>query len=564
MLVGKEFGRYVVDRELGAGAMGTVYRGRDRETGAKVAIKIVAPGLSSNDAATSRFKREISILKQLDHPNIVRLLQSGKFQGTPFYIMEYVGGESLDHVIERRNRITWEELIPMGQQLCAGLQYAHDKGIIHRDLKSSNLMVLKDGTVKLTDFGIAKDTDVTALTAANATVGTASYMSPEQCRGVKDLTSKSDLYSMGVMFFELLTGRKPFQAESIMDMFTQHLTGTFERPSRLVLDIPIWLDTLICQLLEKDPEKRPFSAAMVSESLGMVRAKAEAQQSAGMDAARKRRVDRSSVDTAIDETDKDAARALLGKKKKKAKVVPFYRKGWFTLASVGSLAGVLAFVLYLVVFKIPSPETYIERARAQLKSTDFKEQKEGRETIDEFFSHYPDHASAGVMRKMADQYDLDRTERQMHNRRASFKADSEAEALAREALDNEDLGKLDDAARLWKQLATYKEKKGEDKEKMREERAWGLVANRYLDELRAVQDRFKELRRKVEKEKATGKKIEGESKAERLALDAVRKEQSQAMNAWSDLKTLVKDDPDNRRWYLLAAQQYRELSEKQK
>jgi serine/threonine protein kinase len=558
MLVGKEFGRYLVDRELGAGAMGTVYRGRHRETGAKVAIKIVAPGLSSNDAATSRFKREISILKQLDHPNIVRLINSGKYRGTPFYIMEYVSGESLDHVIERRNRITWEELIPLGQQLCAGLQYAHDKGIIHRDLKPSNLMVLKDGTVKLTDFGIAKDTDVTALTAANATVGTASYMSPEQCRGVKDLTHKSDLYSMGVMFFELLTGRKPFQAESIMDMFTQHLTGTFERPSRLVLDIPIWLDTLICQLLEKDPEKRPFSAALVSDSLGMVRAKAQAQQSAGVDAAKKRRVDRSSVDTALDETDKDAARALLGKKKKKVKVVAFYRKGWFTLASVGSVVAALAFAFYLAVLKVPSPETYVEQARAQLKSTDFKERKEGRETINEFFSHYQDHPTAAVMRKLADQYDLDKTERQMHNRRASFKADSKEEALARDALDNEDLGKLDDAARLWKQLAKLKDEKDE------EEHAWGLVAAKYLGELQAVQDRFKDLRRKVENEKLTGKKTEGESKEERLALDAIRKEQTQAMTAWNDLKTLVKDDPDNRRWYLLAAQRYRELGEKQK
>src|SRR4051794_39920006 len=113
MLVGKEIGPYIVDKELGAGAMGTVYRGSHRETGDKVAIKIVAPGLVANDAAMTRFKREISILKQLDHPHIVKLLASGKYQGTPFYVMEYVRGESLDHVIERRNRITWEELIPL-------------------------------------------------------------------------------------------------------------------------------------------------------------------------------------------------------------------------------------------------------------------------------------------------------------------------------------------------------------------------------------------------------------------------------------------------------------------
>src|SRR5262249_4112489 len=158
----------------------------------------------------------------------------------------------------------------------------------------------------------------------------------------------------------LITGRKPFQAESIMDMFTQHLTGKFERPSRLVLDIPVWLDTLICQLLEKDPEKRPYSAAVVSEALGKVREKVEAQQSAGLDAAKKRRVDRSTVDVALDETDKEAARTLLGKKKKK-KTIPIYRQGWFTAVSAGAVLAGLAFVFYLVFIKIPAPETYEQR-----------------------------------------------------------------------------------------------------------------------------------------------------------------------------------------------------------
>ena len=122
------------------------------------------------------------------------------------------------------------------------MQHAHEHGIVHRDLKPSNLMILADGTLKLTDFGIAKDLDRTALTEANCTVGTAAYMSPEQCKGERNLTHKSDLYSMGVMFYELLTGRKPFNAENAMDMFLQHCNAEVERPSRIVLDIPVWLD----------------------------------------------------------------------------------------------------------------------------------------------------------------------------------------------------------------------------------------------------------------------------------------------------------------------------------
>src|SRR5262249_46215520 len=157
---------------------------------------------------------------------------------------------SLDRVMARRDRMSWEEVVDLGKQLCAALQHAHEAGIVHRDLKPSNLMVLSDGTIKLTDFGIAKDLDATQLTAANSTVGTAAYTSPEQCRGERDIGPKSALYAMGVVFYELLTGRKPFVAENAMDMFMLHVQGTFERPSRLVPDLPVWLDNLVCQLLE--------------------------------------------------------------------------------------------------------------------------------------------------------------------------------------------------------------------------------------------------------------------------------------------------------------------------
>src|SRR5206468_9649378 len=140
-----------------------------------------------------RFEREWEILKQLKHPNIVRLIATGRISGTPFYAMEFVEGEALDEVMARRGRISWEEVVRLGRQLCAALQHAHEKGIVHRDLKPSNLIMLKDDTLKLTDFGIAKDMDVTALTAQNLTVGTAAYMSPEQCRGEKTVSAKSDL-----------------------------------------------------------------------------------------------------------------------------------------------------------------------------------------------------------------------------------------------------------------------------------------------------------------------------------------------------------------------------------
>lgn len=562
MLLGKELGPYVVEKELGAGAMGAVFRARHQKSGQRVAIKIIAPGLAASDAAMVRFKREISILKQLEHPNIVRLIASGKISGSPFYVMEYIEGESLDRVMERRGRLTWEELVTLGQQLCAALQYAHDKGIIHRDLKPSNLMVLKDGTVKLTDFGIAKDTDVTALTAANSTVGTAAYMSPEQCRGVRDLTHKSDLYSMGVMFYELVTGRKPFYAESALEMFNKHLSGTFERPSRLSLEIPVWLDTLICQLMEKDPDKRPFNAETVSQSLEMVREKVAAQVSAGIDAAKKRRADKTDLDVPLDETDKEAARTLLGKKKKKKKVA-FYRQGWFTVLSVTAILGALAFVTYLAFFRVPSAEEMYAQAEHLLKAGDEQSRKEGRATIATFFEYYKDDARAAPMQAWADAYDLERYERIMERRRKAKiridekDVDAKAEELAREALDYEDRGRLDDAAETWQKLKEYKGNANP------ELHAWGLVGEKYLRQVQEIDKLYQELAARVAAEKETGEKASAESKAERLALEALRKDQpASAMAAWTDLKSHAQDSSENRRWFLLAAKMEREWSEK--
>src|SRR5262247_729156 len=143
MLVGKKLGPFSIDKELGSGAMGSVYRAKNEETGQVLALKLISTALASNEQALARFQREVSILKQLDHPNITKYYGSGRFQKVPFYIMEFVEGESLDQILARRGRIGWEEVVAIGTQLCAALQHAHEKGIIHRDLKPANLMILE-------------------------------------------------------------------------------------------------------------------------------------------------------------------------------------------------------------------------------------------------------------------------------------------------------------------------------------------------------------------------------------------------------------------------------------
>jgi serine/threonine-protein kinase len=270
MQFGQNIGPFQIESEIGSGVLGTVYLAKHTRSDGSVvpvALKVIALGLTGNDAAMARFQREGDVLKQLKHPNIVRLIATGRHRMTPFIAMEYVDGEALNRVLARRGRLTWQEAAGYGKQLCAALQHAHEHGIIHRDIKPANLMVTKDGTLKLTDFGIAKDTDMSGLTGANSTIGTAAYMSPEQCKGEHELTAKSDLYSVGLVLFELVTGRKPFTADNTVEMFIKHVNEKPPRPSQIVTNLPSRFERLILQLLEKDKGARPADAATVGKAL---------------------------------------------------------------------------------------------------------------------------------------------------------------------------------------------------------------------------------------------------------------------------------------------------------
>ena len=488
MLVGQQLGPFLIEKELGACAMGAVYRGKYVKTGQLVAVKVMAPGLGTSSASSAaRFEREAAILKQLHHPNIVRLFGVGTYKGTAYYAMEYVKGESLDHIMARRDRMSWEEVVDLGMQLCSALQHAHEAGIVHRDLKPSNLMILDDGTLKLTDFGIAKDLDVTALTGANNTIGTAAYMSPEQCKGDPHLTFKSDLYSLGVVFYELITGKKPFAAETAMEMFLQHVNGSPERASRIVLDLPVWLDTLISQLLEKKPDQRPRDAAMVGEVLASIQEKVEAQQSAGLEAARSRRGDLA-PGKRIQGEDRDAARTLLGKKKRKPK-----KKGKQalvrTLQAVGLLLLLIAVVLSIVFLTRPaSAESLYEQAERLMKSEKTERHDKAREgPIAEYLKRFGDldNERTRQVQLWADDYDAAEYEKKLdrHTRfkkgqsRLDVEPRTPAEKAAFEAADAETAGDRVEATKLWQQA-------------LKDDAGTGIsvVARRHLAALGAVDD----------------------------------------------------------------------------
>lgn len=276
-MIPERIGPYHLERLLGTGGMGSVYLGRHSEAGYLAAVKVLPATMAREEGFVVRFQREIEALRQLKSPHIVQLYDDGADDGTYYYAMEYVDGETLTELLKQERRLPWREVIAMSLQMCAALKAAHDAGIIHRDLKPSNLLISADRTVKLSDFGVAQVFAASRLTVTGGIIGTAEYMSPEQAQG-KRASRRSDLYSLGAVIYTMLTGRPPFSGETAIEVLKKHQFGQFDRPRNFVPELPSWLDELVCQLLEKDPEKRPSDAYVVSKRLQEIVAKVELQR----------------------------------------------------------------------------------------------------------------------------------------------------------------------------------------------------------------------------------------------------------------------------------------------
>ena len=193
----RRIGPFEIEKQLGVGGMGIVYLATFVKTGQQVALKVLSPAMWVDERVLSRFEREMEILKRLRHKNIVRYYWGGRLNNQHLYAMEIMDGGSLDEVLRRKGRLSWEQTVDAARQICRGLEHAHNAGVVHRDLKPANLFLTKKGILKLGDFGIARDTTATALTAAGSTVGTYAYMAPEQITGLSPVTRKTDLYSLG-------------------------------------------------------------------------------------------------------------------------------------------------------------------------------------------------------------------------------------------------------------------------------------------------------------------------------------------------------------------------------
>ena len=245
--------------------MGVVYRARYVVNNREVALKML-PGDVTDKVALARFERELEVLKNLKHPNIVRCFGGVSEDKQRFYAMELVEGGSLEDELQRRGKLSMERVVAYGLQMCAALECSHKSGVVHRDIKPSNFLIGNDRQLKLSDFGLASVSASRRITAAGKTAGTLLYMAPEQIRG-GDLSPQTDLYALGCVFYELLTGKPPYIGESPAQTMHMHCRAEIPRVSKIILDCPVGLDKLIAKLMAKEPAQRPQSAAEVAKEL---------------------------------------------------------------------------------------------------------------------------------------------------------------------------------------------------------------------------------------------------------------------------------------------------------
>ncbi len=254
--IGKKLdGRYELLELIGVGGMADIYRAKDIEEDRIVAVKILKTEFAGSDEFLRRFRNESKAIALLSHPNIVKIYDVGFTEKVQFIVMEFVDGITLTDYIEQQGVLKWRDAVHFTVQILKALQHAHDRGIVHRDVKSQNVMLLRDGTIKVMDFGIARFNRENNKTMSEKTIGSVHYISPEQARG--DITDeRSDIYSVGVALYEMVTGKKPFDGDTPVSIALMHMQSTPKKPTEINSTIPEGLEQIILRAMQKEPNQR--------------------------------------------------------------------------------------------------------------------------------------------------------------------------------------------------------------------------------------------------------------------------------------------------------------------
>jgi len=259
-------GRYQIIEELGRGGMGKVYKALDTEIKEKIALKLINPEISADKRTIERFQNELKFARKISHRNVCRMYDLNKEEGSYYITMEYVSGEDLKGMIRMVGQLGAGKSISIAKQVCEGLAEAHRLSVVHRDLKPSNIMIDKEGNARIMDFGIARSLTAKGITGAGVMIGTPEYMSPEQAE-MKEIDQRSDIYSLGVILYEMVTGRVPFEGETPLGIAMKHKSEMPKDPKEINAQIPDDLNKVILKCMEKDKEKRYQSAGEVRSEL---------------------------------------------------------------------------------------------------------------------------------------------------------------------------------------------------------------------------------------------------------------------------------------------------------
>jgi serine/threonine protein kinase/tetratricopeptide (TPR) repeat protein len=262
-------GRYQIIEELGKGGMGKVYKVFDTKIKEKIALKLIKPEIASDKETIERFSNELRLSRKIGHRNVCRMFDMGEAEGAHFITMEYVSGEDLKTMIRMAAGLSIGAVLSIGKQVCDGLEEAHSLGVVHRDLKPQNIMIDKGGNAKIMDFGIARSIREKGITGPSVLIGTPEYMSPEQAEA-KEVDQRSDIYSLGIILYEMATGRPPFEGDTALSVAMKHKGETPKNPKQFNPNIPDSLSGVILRCLEKDKTRRYLTAAELSSELGKI------------------------------------------------------------------------------------------------------------------------------------------------------------------------------------------------------------------------------------------------------------------------------------------------------
>ncbi len=264
---GKRLGVYELEEELGRGAMGVVYRGRQMTLDRVVAVKVLLESLVSDESFVTRFIREARLVASLNHPNIVHVYDAGRSENLLYFAMEYISGPTVTQLLRQKGKLPIAQAVEIGAQVAAALEYAHvEARMVHRDIKPENMMLDRWGKVKVVDFGLARVAGANAITRVGTVVGSLYYVSPEQLLG-RQLDGRADVYALGVALYEMITGKRPFVGKNLAELSRAILMGPLEEPSKLDSSIPASLDAILLKALARDRDQRYSSAGELEEAL---------------------------------------------------------------------------------------------------------------------------------------------------------------------------------------------------------------------------------------------------------------------------------------------------------